>query len=96
MSYPFATLWLLSLLITSAILSMSPCSAWAQSKINYKVIPNLEAMKDQAPTPEFTLPNPESFVEGFSRQIGFFEFLGHMVRPVSRRDASNGEALPGV
>lgn len=27
--------------------------------VNYKLVPNLEPMKDQTPTPEFTLPTPE-------------------------------------
>jgi peroxiredoxin len=73
MSYPSPTRWLLSLLITSAILSTSPCSGWAQTKINYKVIPNLEAMKDQAPTPEFTLPNPDG------KKVSLKDFRGKLV-----------------
>jgi len=33
--------------------------AWPQSKINYKVIPNLEPMKDNSVTPDFSLVNPD-------------------------------------
>ena len=74
MGYPSPTRWLLLLLITSAILWPGPSSAWAaQSKINYKVIPNLEAMKDQAPTPEFTLPNPDG------KKISLKDFRGKLV-----------------
>jgi hypothetical protein len=38
----------------------------------------------------------ESLFERFSRQTGFLEFLGDMVRAMSRRDAGDGKALPGV
>ena len=29
-----------------------------RSQINYKLVPNLEPMKDQSPTPDFSLPDP--------------------------------------
>lgn len=48
-------------------------SAWAQSQINYKVIPNLEAMKDNTPTPDFTL----STIEG--KKLSLSDFRGKIV-----------------
>jgi peroxiredoxin len=73
MNYPFPRRSLLLLLIIPALLSTASSYAWAQSKINYKVIPNLEAMKDQAPTPEFTLPNLDS------KKISLKDFRGKLV-----------------
>jgi peroxiredoxin len=64
---------LLLLLIIPALLSTASSYARAQSKINYKVIPNLEAMKDQAPTPDFTLPNLDS------KKISLKDFRGKLV-----------------
>ena len=48
-------------------------AGWAQSKINYKVIPNLEPMKDNAPTPDFTLLTPEG------KKIALKDFRGKLV-----------------
>jgi peroxiredoxin len=51
--------------------------ASAQSKLNYKVIPNLEAMKDKAPTPDFTLPGAEGnklSLKDFRGKIVFLNF----------------------
>ncbi|MGH7826687.1 MAG: peroxiredoxin family protein [Candidatus Binatia bacterium] len=45
----------------------------AQSKINYKVIPNLEPMKEVAPTPEFTLAS----VDG--KKISLKDYRGKLV-----------------
>ena len=73
MSYQFPRRSLLLLLIISALVSTGSSSAWAQSKINYKVIPNLEPMKDQAPTPDFTLPNLDS------KKISLKDFRGKLV-----------------
>lgn len=44
----------LLLVLGWAILLTAPTAA--QSKINYKVIKNLEPMKDSSPTPDFSLP----------------------------------------
>jgi thiol-disulfide isomerase/thioredoxin len=73
MNYPFPRRLLLLLLIIPALLSTASSYAWAQSKINYKVIPNLEAMKDQVPTPDFTLPNLDS------KKISLKDFRGKLV-----------------
>jgi len=46
---------------------------WAQSKINYKVIPNLEAMKENPATPDFTLSTPEG------KKISLRDYRGKIV-----------------
>jgi len=49
----FLTVLCLTMLIVSASYLMS-----AQNRpINYKLVPNLQEIKDQSPAPEFTLPN---------------------------------------
>ncbi|MBI2532278.1 MAG: TlpA family protein disulfide reductase [Deltaproteobacteria bacterium] len=45
----------------------------AQSKVNYKVIRNLEPMKENSPTPDFSLPTPDG------RQISLKDFRGKIV-----------------
>jgi len=63
------------LLLWSLIIALagSAWPAWAQSKINYKVIPNLEPMKDSAPTPDFSLPNPAG------KKITLKDFRGKVI-----------------
>jgi peroxiredoxin len=73
MNYGLRWRWFFSLLILSAVLSTVATNAWAQSKINYKVIPNLEAMKDQAATPDFTLPNFDG------KKVSLKDFRGKVV-----------------
>jgi peroxiredoxin len=73
MNYRPHNRWLFLLLLLSAALLTGSTFAWAQSKINYKVIPNLEPMKDQAPTPDFTLPNPDG------KKISLKDFRGKVV-----------------
>lgn len=49
---------------------------WAQparSPINYKLVPNLEPMKERSPTPEFTLPTPEG------KKLSLKDFTGKIV-----------------
>lgn len=41
--------------------------------INYKLVPNLEEMKDRSPAPEFTLPNPAG------KKVALKEFRGKLV-----------------
>ena len=62
-----------SLLFLSAVLSTDSTDVWGQSTINYKVIPHLEAMKEQAPTPDFTLPNLDG------KKVSLKEFRGKVV-----------------
>jgi peroxiredoxin len=47
--------------------------ASAQPAINYKVIPNLEPMKESAPTPDFTLPSLDG------KRISLKDFRGKLV-----------------
>ncbi|HXG50369.1 MAG TPA: TlpA disulfide reductase family protein [candidate division Zixibacteria bacterium] len=44
-----------NLLFLALCLALAPAAAPAQSKINYKVIPNLNPMNDGAATPDFAL-----------------------------------------
>ncbi|HET8563947.1 MAG TPA: redoxin domain-containing protein, partial [Candidatus Binatia bacterium] len=57
----------------SVLILLGSGGAWAQSKINYKVIPNLEPMKDNAPTPDFTLLTPNG------KKIALKDFRGKLV-----------------
>lgn len=59
--------------LLSAVLLTGPMPTWAQSQINYKVIPNLEAMKDKKPTPDFTLPDPDG------KKVSLKDFRGKVV-----------------
>ena len=45
----------------------------AQSKVNYKVIRNLEPMKENSPTPEFSLPTPDG------KKVSLRDFRGKIV-----------------
>jgi peroxiredoxin len=44
-----------------------------QSQVNYKVIPNLEGMKEKTPTPDFTLPNPDG------KKVSLKDFRGKVI-----------------
>jgi peroxiredoxin len=46
---------------------------WAQSKINFKVIPILQPMKEAAPTPDFSLTDPEG------KKISLKDFRGKTI-----------------
>ncbi len=50
-----------------------PRPAWSQGKIDYKVVPILQPMKDNAPTPDFTLSTPEG------NKISLKDFRGKVV-----------------
>jgi peroxiredoxin len=60
-------------LVVAFSLSLNALSARAQSKINFKVIPNLEPMKENALTPEFSLPDPQG------KKISLKDFRGKVV-----------------
>jgi peroxiredoxin len=56
--------------------TMAPASLpalWAQAKIDYKVIPILQPMKDAAPTPDINLVTPEG------KKISLKDFRGKLV-----------------
>jgi peroxiredoxin len=55
------------------VVSVAWTPGWAQSKINYKLVPNLEPMKDGKPTPEFSLPTPEG------KKLALRDFKGKLV-----------------
>jgi peroxiredoxin len=64
------------------VLVLSP--AWGQSRVNYKVIPNLEPMKDNPSTPEFALLNPEGkkfALKDFRGKIVFLNFWATWCAP---------------
>ena len=56
---------------------LADSQAWAQptrsQAINYKLVPNLEPMKDQSPTPDFSLPNPTG------KKLALKDFRGKLV-----------------
>ena len=60
-------------LLSMSLASLGSPAAWAQAKIDYKVIPILQAMKDAAPTPEIALGTLEG------KKISLKEFRGKVV-----------------
>jgi thiol-disulfide isomerase/thioredoxin len=56
-----------------AVSSPSGPAVWGQSKIDYKVVPILQAMKDAAPTPEIALGTLEG------KKIALKDFRGKVV-----------------
>ena len=56
-----------------SVASPSLPAAWAQSKVDYKVVPILQAMKDSAPTPEIALGTLEG------KKISLKDFRGKVV-----------------
>src|SRR6266481_490325 len=59
---------LFGFLLTFFVAGATP--GWAQSKVNFKVIPILQPMKEVAPTPEFSLASPEG------KKISLKDFRG--------------------
>jgi len=64
-------LFAIVLLGASAASSFSP--VWSQSKIDYKVVPILQPMKEVGPTPEFSLSTPDG------KKISLKDFRGKIV-----------------
>ena len=60
-----------ALVLTSFALGAEP--GWTQSKINFKAIPILQPMKEAAPTPDFSLTDPEG------KKISIKDFRGKTV-----------------
>jgi peroxiredoxin len=60
-------------LLLGATTISAPVPAWAQTKINYKVVPNLEPMKENMPTPDFSLSAPDG------KKVSLKDFRGKIV-----------------
>ncbi|MPZ76669.1 MAG: redoxin domain-containing protein [Deltaproteobacteria bacterium] len=68
---------LLLLVGSCVVVSAGSMPAFAQAKLNYKAVPNLQPMKDIAPTPDFTLPNfagKKLSLKDFRGKIVFLNF----------------------
>jgi len=58
------------------LLGPTPLDGWSQSRgpaVNYKLVPNLEPMKDTSPTPDFSLPDPSG------KKVSLRDFRGKLV-----------------
>jgi peroxiredoxin len=66
-----ALLFIIVLFGASAALGFSP--TWGQSKVDYKVVPILQPIKDVGPTPEFSLSTPDG------KKISLKDFRGKIV-----------------
>lgn len=78
------TLFKRLLVLLSMFLTFSGASGWAQSKVNFKVIPILQPMKEVAPTPEFSLATPEGkkvSLKGFRGKTVFLNFWATWCAP---------------
>ncbi|HEY2986335.1 MAG TPA: TlpA disulfide reductase family protein [Candidatus Binatia bacterium] len=64
-------------LILFLLLLLWPGPSWGQSgrgpAVNYKLVPNLEPMKDSSPTPDFSLPDPAG------KKVSLKNFRGKLV-----------------
>lgn len=65
--------YLSTCLIILLVLGWNTVPGWAQVQINYKVIPNLEPMKEIAPTPDFTLASLDG------KKMSLKDFRGKLV-----------------
>jgi peroxiredoxin len=61
----------LTLAVGLSGLGSSP--AWSQAKVDYKVVPILQPMKDNAPTPDFNLATPDG------KKLSLKDFRGKVV-----------------
>jgi thiol-disulfide isomerase/thioredoxin len=59
--------------LSAGLLMLSIAAAWSQTKVDYKVVPILQPMKDTAPTPEFSLNTPDG------KKISLKDFRGKIV-----------------
>jgi peroxiredoxin len=59
--------------LSAGLPMLSIAAAWSQTKVDYKVVPILQPMKDTAPTPEFSLNTPDG------KKISLKDFRGKIV-----------------
>lgn len=59
--------------LTTLFLSAETAPLWSQSKVNYKIVPIMQAMKDRALTPDFSLATPAG------TRIALKDFRGKVV-----------------
>jgi peroxiredoxin len=69
----FVTRLLTTLALSGSLIVLSVAPVSTQSKVNYKVVPILQPMKDLAPTPEFSLSSPDG------KKISLKDFRGKIV-----------------
>jgi thiol-disulfide isomerase/thioredoxin len=62
-----------SIVVLCLALLIADAVAFAQSGVNYKVIPNLEPMKDKGPTPDFSVATPDG------KKLSLKDFRGKIV-----------------
>lgn len=62
-----------AVLVAAACLAFGEVPAWSQTQVNYKAVPILQPMKDQAPTPDFTLTAPDG------KKISLKDYRGKVV-----------------
>jgi peroxiredoxin len=67
------TIWSLVFFLLCYFILACASTVLAQSKVNYKVIRNLEPMKENSPTPDFSLPTPDG------KKISLKDFRGKIV-----------------
>lgn len=65
--------YLLGILLVLAGAFVVSEPGWSQSAVNYKAIPILQPMKDNAPTPDFTLSTPDG------KKLSLKDFRGKVV-----------------
>ena len=61
------------ILLSFSIVSLKPGPASAQSKVDYKAVPILQAMKEVAPTPDINLATPDG------KKLSLKDFRGKVV-----------------
>jgi peroxiredoxin len=63
----------IALALAVSLIALSRAPAWSQAKIDYKVVPILQPMKDNAPTPDFNLATPDG------KKLSLKDFRGKVV-----------------
>jgi peroxiredoxin len=60
-------------LLCAGLIALSQVPSWSQSKVDYKAVPILQPMKDNAPTPDFSLATPDG------KKLSLKDFRGKVV-----------------